>query len=116
MPWCFPRSDRENGKGSGSALGKELPPVADPSGCQEAGYSGPSRHLPGDAPDAGDRHAAAWDPERHAGHAAAREYPDDGDVYVQTIRRERPRCRELANVSGPRRLENAGEKFDVPTV
>lgn len=26
----------------------------------------------------GDGHAAAWNLERHAGHAAAREYPDDG--------------------------------------
>jgi hypothetical protein len=51
----FGRGERK--RAGGSALGKELPPVAHPSGCQEAGYSGPSRHLPGDAPDAGDGYA-----------------------------------------------------------
>ncbi len=51
----------------------------------EAGYPGPARHLSGDAADAGNRHAAARDAEGHAGHVAAREHQDDGDVYVQTI-------------------------------
>src|SRR5579863_8692986 len=85
--------------------------MASSPGCPEVGHPGSAGHLPGDAPDAGNGHAAAWNLERHTGHVAAREHQDDGRRLRSDNRRERSRRRELAHVSGARRLENAGGKF-----
>ena len=61
----------------------------------EAGYSRSPRHLPGDAADAGDRHAASWNAQGHARHTSACQHPYDGRYL----------CSE-----GARRVYRAGEK------
>ena len=108
----FPTFGRGERKGTGgAALGQEFPQVADPSDRPQAGHPGPTRHLPSDAADAGNRHAAARDAEGHAGHVAAREHQDDRGCFRSDDRTERSRRRELAHVSGARRLDDAGWGF-----
>jgi hypothetical protein len=97
----------------GTTLGEELPSVAYPSNRPQAGHSRPARHISGDATDIGNRHAATWDAQGHAGHVAAREYQDHGRRLRSDDRTERSRGSQLAYVSGARRLEDAGGSFGL---
>ena len=65
--------------------GAKLPPMESSSDCQEAGNSGESRHLPGDAADTGNQSAASRHAEICSRGAAPRKHQTTGNVYVQTI-------------------------------
>src|SRR5579883_2608903 len=101
-------------EGPGSAeVGEELPPVAHSPGLSKARNSGSACYVSGDAADAGNRHAAAWNTEGRSGNVAACEHKDHSRRIRSNHRTERFGCRELAYLSGSRQLEDAGCGFGL---
>jgi integrase len=75
-----------------------------------ARYSGSPRHLSGDAANSGDRYAASWNAQGHAGHPSACQHPHHGRCLCPDDRRKCAAGRELPHGGGTRWVRRAGRR------
>lgn len=106
----FPTFGRGKRKVEQFLGGEELPQMEDSSCRSETRHTRPSRHLPGDATYAGNRHAKAWDLEGHARHSEICQHSHNGRHLCSVDRCERATGGELPHVCCAQWLDSAGRK------
>ena len=100
----FGRGERERDRQF--RAGEKLSQVEDTARCPQTPYPGSPRHLPGDAADAGNRHAALWKAQGHAGHSSTCKHPYHGRYLRAGGRGKRHARGQLSRQRGTRWLDS----------